>query len=158
MIDQAQYKTITCRDKDPPWMTEEVKTLCYMKTKIYENYVKNGRTDADKDELVRITSLSSDTITQAKDKYLQSLGNKLNDPQTCAKSYWSIPNKLLQKIKLPLIPPILFNGTFITNVNEKITLFNTVFAEQCTPINNLPSEEKFHRFSFIYIFCFYLFG
>ena len=65
-------KTITCRDKDPPWMTEEVKKLCYMKAKIYENYVKNGRTDADKDELVRITSLSSDTITKAKEKYLSS--------------------------------------------------------------------------------------
>ena len=33
-------------------MTEEVKKLRYMKAKIYENYVKNGRTDADKDELV----------------------------------------------------------------------------------------------------------
>ena len=50
-------KTITCRDKDPPWMTEEVKKICYMKAKIYENYVKNGRTDAEKDELVRITSI-----------------------------------------------------------------------------------------------------
>ena len=136
-------KTITCRDKDPPWMTEEVKKLCYMKTKIYENYVKNGRTDADKDELVRITSLISDTITKAKEKYLQSLGNKLNDPQTGAKSYWSILNKLLQKIKIPLIPPILFNGTFITNVNEKITLFNTFFAEQCTPINNSSTLPPF---------------
>ena len=115
-----------------------------MKAKIYENYVKNGRSDADKDELVRITSLSSDTITKAKDKYLHSLGNKLNDPQTGAKSYWSILNKLLQKIKIPLIPPILSNGTFITNVCEKITLFNTFFADQCTPINNsstLPSFE-----------------
>ena len=43
--------------------------------------------DANKDELVRITSLSSDTITKAKAKYLHSLGNKLNDPQTGAKSY-----------------------------------------------------------------------
>ena len=59
-----------------------------MKAKIYENYVKNGRSDADKDELVRITSLNSDTITKAKDKYLHSLGNKLNDPQTGAKSYF----------------------------------------------------------------------
>ena len=109
-------------------MTEEVKKLCYMKAKIYENYVKNGRTDADKDELLRITSLSSDTITKAKEKYLHSLGNKLNDPQTGAKSYWSILNKLLQKIKIPLIPPILSNGTFITNVYEKITLFNIFFC------------------------------
>ena len=77
-------------------MNEEVNKLCYMKTKIYEHYVKNGRTDADKDELVRITSRSSDIIIKAKEKYLQSLGNKLNDPQTGAKSYWSILNKRLQ--------------------------------------------------------------
>ena len=114
-----------------------------MKAKIYENYVKNGRSDADKDELVRITSLSSDTITKAKDKYLHSLGNKLNDPQTGAKSYWSILNKLLQKIKIPLITPILSNGTFITNVCEKITLFNTIFADQCTPINNSSTLPPF---------------
>ena len=30
-------------------MTEEVKIICYMKAKIYENYVENGRSDADKD-------------------------------------------------------------------------------------------------------------
>ena len=60
-------KTITYRDKDPPWMTEEVKKLCYMKAKIYENYVKNGGTDADKDEFLKIASLSSDTITKAKE-------------------------------------------------------------------------------------------
>ena len=114
-----------------------------MKAKIYENYVKNGRSDADKDELVRITSLSSDTITKAEAKYLHSLGNKLNDPQTGAKLYWSILNKLLQKIKIPLIPPILSNGTFITNLCEKITLFNTFFDDQCTPINNNSTLPPF---------------
>ena len=71
-------------------------------------------------------------LLRANDKYLHSLGNKLNDPQTGAKSYWSILNKLLQNIKIPLIPPILSNGTFITNVCEKITLFNTFFADQFT--------------------------
>ena len=136
-------KTITCRDKDRPWITEEVKKLCYMKAKIYENYVKNGRSDADKDELVRITSLSSDTIIGAKETYLHSLGNKLNDPQTGVKSYWSILNKLLQKNKITLIPPILSNGAFITNVYKKITLFNTFFADQCTRINNSSTLPPF---------------
>ena len=48
-------------------MREEVKNICYVKAKIYENYVKNGRTDADKDELLRIASLSNDTITKTKE-------------------------------------------------------------------------------------------
>ena len=79
-------KIITCKDKYPPWMTEEVNNLCHNKAKIYEKYVKNGRSDADKQELASITKLSSDAIAKAKDKYLSSLGNKLNDPQTSAKS------------------------------------------------------------------------
>ena len=83
-------------------MTDEVKIICHMKAKIYENYVKNGRSDVDKDELVRVTSLNSDVITKAKEKYLYSLGNKLNDPQTGAKSYWSILNKFLHKKKILL--------------------------------------------------------
>ena len=78
-------KIITCRDKDPPWITEEVKKICHKKAKIYENYVKNGRSDVDKDER-------------------------------------SILNKFLQKKKIPLIPPILSNGTFITNVLTLIIL------------------------------------
>ena len=63
-------------------MTDEVKIICHMKAKIYENYIKNDRSDVDKDVLVRVTSLSSDVITKAKEKYLYSLSNKLNDPQT----------------------------------------------------------------------------
>ena len=41
-------KFITCKDKDPPWMTEEVNNLCHNKAKIYEKNVTNGRSDADK--------------------------------------------------------------------------------------------------------------
>ena len=137
-------KIIKCRDKDPPWITEEVKKICQQKAKIYENYVKNDRSDFDKEELLRVTSLTSDAITKAKEKYFHSLGNKLNDPQTDAKSYWSILNKFLQKKKIPIIPPILSNGTFITNVGEKVMLFNSYFANQCTLINNtsvLPPFE-----------------
>ena len=51
-------------------MTKELKPFYHMKAILYENYVKNGRSDADKDKLMRITSLSSDTITKAKEKYL----------------------------------------------------------------------------------------
>ena len=88
-----------------------------------------------KQELASITKLSSEAITKAKGKYLSSLGNKLNDPQTGAESYWSILNKFLQKKKIPLIPPICLNGTLITKICEKITLFNTFFADQCTHID-----------------------
>ena len=64
-------------------------------------------------------------LLRLRKNYISSLGNKLNDPQTGAKSYWSILNKYLQKKNIPLIPKICFNGTFITKICEKISLFNT---------------------------------
>ena len=86
-------KIIRCRDKDPPWITEEVKKICYKKAKIYENYVKNYHSAVDKDELVRVTSLTSNAIIKAKEKYFHYLGNKMNYPQTDVKFYWSIPSE-----------------------------------------------------------------
>ena len=67
-------------------MTETIKQLRYNKSKIYKKYVKNGRSDVDKKELQNVTNLSSDAIIKAKNKYLLSLGDKLNDPQTGSKS------------------------------------------------------------------------
>ena len=48
-----------------------------------------------------------------------------------------------KRLKFLLSHPILSNGIFITNVYEKITLFNTFFAEQCTPINNSSTLPPF---------------
>ena len=72
-------KITKCRDKDPPWITEEMKKICHNKAKIYEKYVKNDRSDADKDEYIRVISLTSDVIIKAKEKYFHSLGNKSID-------------------------------------------------------------------------------
>ena len=54
-------------------MTEEFNNLFHNKAKIYEKYVKNGRSDADKQELASITKLSSDVIIKAKEKYISSI-------------------------------------------------------------------------------------
>ena len=33
-------KTIVCKHKDPPWMTDEIKRVCMDKAKVYRQYVK----------------------------------------------------------------------------------------------------------------------
>ena len=45
--------------------------------------------------------------------------------------------------KVPVIPPLLFNGAFVTDFEEKAKIFNSFFAKQCTLVSNsgaLPSE------------------
>ena len=91
-------KFITCKDKDPPWMTDEIKRACLDKAKIYRHYIKNGRTSADQQSLHNFASYSANLINNTKARYLSSLGEKLNDAQIGCKAYWSILNKFMHKI------------------------------------------------------------
>ena len=121
----------------------EIKELCHAKEKAYIKYVKNNRNETDRELLNELTLASSTLITKTKNQYLSRLGEKLNDPKWGVKAYRSIINKYLGKNKVPLIPPILKQGTFFTDSEEKATLFNSFFAEQCTPIENLSTLPNF---------------
>ena len=44
-------------------------------------------------------------------------------------------NRFLNKCKVPRVPPLFENNKFITNCLEKATIFNSYFAEQCTPFS-----------------------
>ena len=63
-----------------------------------------------------------------------------------AKTYWSILKTFYNDKKIPLIPPLLVNNNFITDIKTKANIFNTFFAEQCTPLKNdsvLPINQMF---------------
>ena len=72
--------------------------------------------------------------------------DKLNDPKTSAKAYWSILKTLYNGKKIPLIPPILVNNKLISNFKEKANHFNAFFASQFTPVSNdsaLPGTNNY---------------
>ena len=94
----------------------------------------------------RLRNESSEAIKNAKEDYMRSLGDKLADAATGQKTYWKILNKLLNKCKVPRIPPLFVQGKFITNCKEKASLFNSLFTLQCTPMLN---ESVLPAFKFI---------
>ena len=63
-------------------------------------------------------------ILKRKNDYHRQLSDKLNDPETSAKAYWSILKTLYNGNKIPLIPPILVNNKLISNFREKANYFN----------------------------------
>ena len=63
-------------------------------------------------------------ITDAKNKYYSRLGEKLCDPNVGIKTYWKALHKIINKKRVMNIPPILLNGVFITNFQNKANLFN----------------------------------
>ena len=129
-------KVITCDDRDPPWINDNIKNKIKWKNSMYKNYKRNGKKTEDCELLVKAVSEVSQLIEKSKDEYYYRLGKQLNDPSTSAKSYWTILKTFYNKRKIPLIPLLLVNNSFVTDFKEKANLFNECFCKQCTPVAN----------------------
>ena len=80
-------------------------------------------------------SEGSRLIEDAKRNYFLKAAKTHASPGTSSKTYWSLLNTVLNKAKIPIIPPLLENGLFITDFTEKAQLFNDYFIPQCTTID-----------------------
>ena len=125
-------KIITCNDKNPPWITPEIKTAIKRKHRVYNKYVSRGRRPDEWDNVRLIRNDTSKMITTAKDNYFTSLGRKLSNLAIGIKTYWSTLNKIVNKKKATNIPPLLENGLFVTNFQNKVEIFNDYFVQQCS--------------------------
>ena len=106
-------KLITVDDKDPPWMNESIKKKIMVKKYASKSFNANKKNYDAYLKLQTITTKLSEMILKRKEDYYRLLSNKLNDPHTSAKSYWSILKALYNGKKIPLIPPILINNKLI---------------------------------------------
>ena len=70
-------------------------------------------------------------VDHERERYLKNLGETVSNPSTGQKKYWSALKKLLNKNITSVIPPILYEGTFITDAKEKCNIFNEYFRKQC---------------------------
>lgn len=80
-----------------------------MKSKIYKDYVNNGRTENDYFKLQAAINYVSEIIYKRKNDYNCHLVSKLNNLKTCPKTYWSIlksfySRKLLRYYYCTIIP------------------------------------------------------
>ena len=71
------------------------------------------------------------------------MASKLTNVQRNSKTYWSLLRFLNNK-KIPLIPPLLHKNKFVTDLKEKVELFNSFFAKQSSLIKN-SSKLPLHR-------------
>ena len=80
--------------------------------------MKNGRPDDKLEGIQNMTSEATRLIEDAKRNYFRKAGKTLANPGTCSKTYWTLINTVLNKTKIPLIPPLLENGLFVTDFTE----------------------------------------
>ena len=143
------HKYVTVDDRDPPWMTELIKNKIKSKSSLYKS-----------NKFIDLQNLSkeiSTMILERKEKYYNHLSMKLNNPNTSAKTYWSILKSFYNGSKVPLIPPLLVNNQIVSDFTKKTNIFNDFFALQCTPLNNssvLPAKVTFKTQSRLNSICF----
>ena len=80
-------RIITVNEKDPPWITKEIKTAIRRKHRIYNKYIKRGSKQEDWEQVRIVRNQITHLIDDAKEKYFKSLGKKLTDPNTGIKAY-----------------------------------------------------------------------
>ena len=123
-----ESKTFCARD--PQWMNRNIKRMLRKQNKLHVKFKKNGYKIEDKIILDKFRTECSEAIKNTKEKHLKNEGAKLADPKTGQKTYWKILNSFLNKCKIPRIPPLFFDGNFVTNCKEKVKIFNDYFALQ----------------------------
>ena len=128
--------SFTSSINEPKWITKNIKNLLRKQKKLYKKFRVNGFKDEDKEKVNKIKNECFQAITESKENYLKSLGMKLIDKDTGKKAYWKILNSVLNKCKIPRIPPLIVLDVIITDCKEKVELFNNYFLEQCKPILN----------------------
>ena len=129
-------KLITVDYENPPWINESIKKKIMAKKYACKSFNANKKNYDAYLKLQTISTKLSEIISKRKEDYYCALSDKLNDPHTSAKSYWSILKTLYNGKKIPLIPPILINNKLISNFKEKANHFNASFESQCTPVSN----------------------
>ena len=129
------FKIATISDKDAPWLNNDIKNAIKKNKRLVKNWKKN-KTPGDTNIKNRSQRDLHKLITEAKSKYIEDLGRKISDPNTGSKIFWSAYKRLINNKKITNIPPLLDNGSFISNFKDKAARFNKLFAGYCTIFEN----------------------
>ena len=121
-------KYVTVDDKDPVWMNETIRSKIKTKNKLFNQYIQNGRFESDFVLVERSVTELSDLISHTKALYYENLVKKLNNPLLQAKAYWSILKTFYNDKNVPLVPPLLIDNKFATDIKTKANIFNKFFC------------------------------
>ena len=143
------HEIITCDNKKPPWFNKNSINIIKNKIILYKSHTGNENSTDKKEAIRALHNKLTSTVENAQSDYYSKLSIKLSNPETSLKAYWSILKYFVNDKKISIIPPLYHNGNFINDFRQKVELFNSFFAEQCSilqdsselPINLAPRTD-----------------
>ena len=139
---QNEIKKIVPRDS--PWIAKPLTTKLNRKNRLLKNYKRHVYKPEDKFRVDNFRKQCQEAVEIAKLEFLTNMRNKLNNPNSSQKSYRKIINKVMNKCKVPKIPPLIVNNLFILSCGEKAKLF-TDFFSRCKPVINHSVLPNFNE-------------
>ena len=136
------HEIIICDDRDPPLINNRVKELINEKSDTFQCYLDSNKDPKLFNKAEYFQGELKSLIKVNKEKYYSRISKRMMNPLTSTKTYWSILKSFLNNEKIPCIPPPFHQNRYITKFKDKAELFNNIFANQCSLINNssvLPS-------------------
>ena len=130
------HETITCDDRDPPWINKEIKKLILEKNLAFKSYCYSNKSMFFFEKFKTLQYQLNMSHEESKENYYTKLSSGLADPLTSPKTYWSILKTFLNNKNIPCIPPLFHENKFITDFKEKAELFNHIFVNQCSLLSN----------------------
>ena len=115
-------KFVTFNDRDPPWMTSNIKDKINYHNNIYREYMKKGKQQVDCMKLQNTIKELSELISTRKNDYNLHLANKLIDSTTSSKTHWPIFKAFYNGRKIHIIPPLLINDKLETDFKKEAHL------------------------------------
>ena len=136
-------KIITCNDKDSPWITSKVKTVIRRNSRVYRKWLKRGRNPTGHYHVREVQNATNKLIRDAEWCFYEKLVDKLSDPETGQKDFWTAFKRISNKKKLTNIPPIFENNRYIPNFQQKADIFDIYDNGSVLPV---PFPELMHPY------------
>ena len=135
-------KIITCNDKDAPWITPAIRR----NSRVYRKWVQRGRISGERDNVRGGQNSTNKLINAAKRTFYVNMDNKLSDPNTGQKHFWTAFKRISNKKKQTNIPPIFENNCYVIFSKKPkhltITLQNnvkfTIMGVSCLNLSRRP--------------------
>ena len=116
------------------------------KNRAFKSFIRKSQPDDMLEGIQNMIARGSKLVEDARNRYFFNIGRKLSGPSSGTKIYWSVVNKILNKAKIPEIPPLLENDIFVLDFASKAQIFNDYFILQCTALDTgseIPVAVKY---------------
>ena len=132
------HETVTCDDRDPPWINNNIKQLIQEKNDTYRIYILNDKNPQIFQKVKYLQTQLKNLIEHSQEKYCLRISKKFDEPDDKTKNLlvniFLIENIVKQQ-KIPCIPPFLQDNKYVTDFKKKAELCNLLFARQCIYIH-----------------------